>query len=59
VWLSGGGARIGGLATRLGAELDAQVSVVDPGTWVTKADRLRAASEDGQDLTVALAAGSR
>lgn len=59
VWLSGGGARIGGLATRLGAELEAQVSVIDPGTWVTKADRLRAASEDGQDLTVALAAGSR
>lgn len=59
VWLSGGGARIGGLATRLGAELDTQVSVVDPGTWVTKADRLRAASVNGQDLTVALAAGSR
>lgn len=58
VWLSGGGARIGGLATRLGAELDTQVSVVEPGTWVTKADRLRAASADGQDLTVALAAGS-
>lgn len=57
VWLSGGGAQLGGLANRLGAELGAAVNILDPKSWTTKPARLVAAAEAGQDFTLALAAG--
>lgn len=58
VWLSGGGARLGGLASRLSAELDAPVNGLDARSWTTKPARLSAAIEaTGQDFTLALAAG--
>lgn len=57
VWLSGGGARLGGLSTRLTAELGAPVMVLDPKSWTTKPAKLVAAASTGQDFTLALAAG--
>lgn len=59
IWLSGGGARLGGLARRLAAETDVQVSVLDPRAWTTKPERLKAAYATGQDLALALAAGGK
>ena len=59
VWLSGGGAHLGGLAGRLGAELGVPVNILDPRAWTTRPDKLRAAFASGQDLTLALAAAGK
>lgn len=60
VWVSGGGAHLGGLAGRLGAELGVQAAVLDPRTWTTKPAKLtRAIEETGQDFTLALAVGGK
>lgn len=63
VWLVGGGAGLEGLASRLGAMLDASATaaVLDPSAWVTNPARLLAGAAQPfgiatQDMTIALAA---